>query len=411
MSTSSYQVRTVYCDHRADDEAVYQALRRATDPLERAWSRLGRAKRIAVKFNQDKASQKVVMLAGQRQQLVSDSVARATLRLLRERTSAEIVCVDVSFYVMYSGETLANTCNVASILREFGVPYVDGTRPPYSLAEVPGGGLMFGSYTLMDELLAADEVVSVATIKNHAFMGVTGCLKNLFGLMPGEPHGRPRAYYHHLVRMPGMLADIGRILDPALNIVDALVGQAGQEWSAVGRPDGRIVDALIAGDHVIATDAAMMQLMGHDPRADWPAPPFHRDRNPLLVAAEGGFGTVDLSAVDYSSEVAPQPPGAFYAIMTDPPEVTRSWRRTMAEQALFYRDNPRRFERYAGEYILLQDGVVRWHDPSGTISVSRRELAGEHPDHALFYKYVDLSEAEGERYAVYERALAAIPQE
>ena len=109
----------------------------------------------------------------------------------------------------------------------------------------------------------------MATIKNHAFMGVTGCLKNLFGLMPTEPHARPRTYYHHLVRMPGMLADIGRILDPALNIVDALVGQAGQEWSAYEPTDGRIVDALIAGDHVIATDAAMMHLMGHDPRADW----------------------------------------------------------------------------------------------------------------------------------------------
>jgi hypothetical protein len=97
--------------------------------------------------------------------------------------------------------------------------------------------------------------------------------------------------------------------------------------------------------------------------------------------------------------------------MTDPPEVTQSWRRTMAEQALFYRDNPQLFERYAGEYILLQDGVVRWHDPSGTINVSRRELAGEHPDHALFYKYVDPAEAEGERYAVYERVLAGLPQE
>jgi uncharacterized protein (DUF362 family) len=408
LAVPAYQVRTVHCDHRADDEDVYQALCRATDPLERAWARLSRAKRIAVKFNQDKASQKVVLLAGQRQQLVSDSVMRATLRLLRERTTAEIICVDVSFYVMYNGETLANTCNVAPILREFGIPYVDGTRPPYREARAHAGGLMFGRYMMMENLLDADEVVSVATIKNHAFMGVTGCLKNLFGLMPGEPYGRPRTYYHHLVRMPGMLADIGRILDPALNIVDALVGQAGQEWSAIETPDGRIVDALIAGDNVIATDAAMMHLVGHDPQADWPEPPFHRDRNPLLVAAESGFGTVDLAQVDYRSEVAPQPPGSFYALMTDSPETNATWRRTMCEQALFYHANPGLFERYAGEYILLQDGEVRWHDSSGTIKASRRELAGNNPDHALFYKYVDPSEAEGERYEVYERALASM---
>jgi uncharacterized protein (DUF362 family) len=405
LSPKAYSVRAVHCHHRADDEAVYEALRRAADPLERAWKRLGKARRIAVKFNQDKASQRIVMLAGQRQQLVSDGVMRAVLRLLRERTDAEIVCADVSFYVMYSGETLANTCTVAPILREFDVPYVDGTRPPYRVAETPGGGQMFRSYTMMEALLDADEVVSVATIKNHAFMGITGCLKNLFGLMPGEPHGRPRHYYHHLVRMPGMLADIGRILDPALNVVDALVGQAGQEWSAHGPPEGRIVDALIAGDHVIATDAVMAHLMGHDPRADWLTPPFHRDRNPLLVAAEGGFGTVDLEQIDYTSEVAPQPEGTFFALMTDSPATNLSWRRTMCEQALYYHEHRAAFERYAGEYILLQDGEVRWHSPEGAIRASRRALAGQRPDQAMFYKYVDPEEAEGERFEVYEHAL------
>jgi len=82
----------------------------------------------------------------------------------------------------------------------------------------------------------------------------------------------------------------------------------------------------------------------------------------------------------------------------------------MCEQALFYHTNPQLFEHYAGEYILLQDGEVRWHDPSGTIKVSRRELAGDHPERALFYKFVDPAEAEGERYEVYERALASMLQ-
>ncbi len=398
-------VRTVHCDHRADDETVYQALRRATEPLDRAWARLGRARRIAIKFNQDKASQRVVRFAGQRQQLVSDSVLRATLRLLRERTSAELVCADVSFYVMYNGETLQNTCNVAPILREFDVAYLDGTQPPYQLSATPDGGQMFRQYALMQGVLEADELVSVATIKNHAFMGITGCLKNLFGLMPGEPHGRPRTYYHHLVRMPYMLADIGRILDPALNIVDALVGQAGMEWGD-GKGLGRIANALIAGDQVIATDACMMYQMGHNPQADWGTPPFHRDRNPLLVAAEGGFGTVDLGEIDFVSEVAPQPEGTFFAVMTDSTETNYTWRRTMCEQALHYTDHRRALERYAGEYILLQDNQVRWHSSDGSIKVSRRELAGGHPDHAMWFKFVDPDEAEGEHYEVYERALA-----
>jgi hypothetical protein len=223
--------------------------------------------------------------------------------------------------------------------------------------------------------------------------------------MPGAPDGHPRHYYHHLVRMPYMLADIGRIIDPALNIVDALVGQAEREWGD-GEGTGRIVDGLIAGDQVIATDACVTHLMGHDPQADWLTPPFHRDRNTVLVAAEGGFGTVDLDAIDFDSELDPQPAGTFYAKQWDDLKTVVTWRRTMAEQGLYYRDHRDALDAYAGEYILLQDGEVKWHDAEGIMKVSRRKLAGRHKDHAMFFKYVDLDEAEQEHYEVYEHVLA-----
>ncbi len=400
----TYSVRAVHCDHHASDDEVYAHLKRATDPLDRAWAKLRQAKTIAIKFNQDFQPGKVVTFEGQRQQLVSDSVARAVLRLLREKTSARLLCVDSSFHLVYDGTTLEQTTQLAHLLHEFEVEYVDGHVSPV-WTTVPGGGWMFERYPLSPRLLESDAVVSVQKIKNHGFMGVTLCLKNLFGLMPAMEEGRPRPYYHHIVRMPYMLADIGRILNPALNIIDALVGQAGMEWGN-GKGLGRIVNGLIAGDQVIATDACAAHLMGHDPAADWLTPPYHRDRNPLLVAAEGGFGTVDLQQIDFLSELSPQPPGTFFAELTDPQETVNMWRRTMCEQALLYRDHRRDFEQYTGEYILLQRGEVRWHDPSGRLTLSRRVLAGGWPGYAMYLKYVDPDEREGEQYERYEQALA-----
>ena len=298
-----------------------------------------------------------------------------------------------------------DTTTLAAILDEFDVPYLDGTQPPYKVVGVPGGGQMFEQYGMMQAVVDADAVVSVAKMKNHAYMGVTACLKNLFGLMPTQMPSRPRHYYHHLVRMPYMLADIGRIFNPALNIVDALVGQASSEWGK--EPDiGRIVDGLIAGDHVIATDAVTAHLMGHDPQTDWLTEPFHRDRNALLAAAEGGFGTVNLDEIDFESEVAPQPEGTFFAKRWDSGDTVYTWRRTMCEQGLYYRDHLREIaDKYAGEFILLQDGEVRWHDPEGMLRISRRKLAGKHRNHAMFFKYVDPEDVEGEHYEVYEKAL------
>lgn len=402
-----YRVRAVSCDHRASDEEVYAALKRATDPLDRSWAKLNQAKTIAIKFNQDFAPHKVVMFEGQRQQLVSDSVARALLRLLREKTTAKLYCVDASFYAHYDGAPRDETTPIVHLLKEFGVEYTDCNAEPVQWYDVPGGGLMFARYPLARGLAEADEVISVQRMKNHVFMGVTLCLKNLFGLMPMEPIGRPRAYYHHLVRMPYMLVDIGRILNPALNIIDAQVGQAEEEWGN-GKKTGRVVDGLIAGDQVIATDAVGAHLMGHDPGADWLTPPFYRDRNALLVGAESSFGTVNLDEIDVVCEMAPQAEGRFYARMTDAGETVESWRQTMCEQALYYRDHRRQFEAYAGQYILLQDGEVRWHSETGRISISRRNLAGKNPHHAMWMKLVDPDEQEGEHYEVYERALQSM---
>jgi hypothetical protein len=148
--------------------------------------------------------------------------------------------------------------------------------------------------------------------------------------------------------------------------------------------------------------------MGHDPAADWRTPPYHRDRNALLVAAEGGFGTVNLDEIDFQSEVE-APLAEFFAQMTDDTSRVVNWRRSTCEQALYYRDHRREFvDRYAGEYILLQDFEVRWHDTQSQFRGSRRRLAGANKDSALWLKLVDPEEAEGEHYEVYEQALQQI---
>ena len=148
--------------------------------------------------------------------------------------------------------------------------------------------------------------------------------------------------------------------------------------------------------------------MGHDPQSDWLTPPFHRDRNSLLVAAEAGFGTVDLNEIDFESEVT-GPLNEFFSHITDSQELVVSWRRTTCEQALYYHDNRQKFlAEYAGEYILLQEGEVRWHDKVSDLQGSRRVLAGDKPEQAMWLKYVDPEEAEGEHFEVYEKALAKI---
>jgi len=325
---------------------------------------------------------------------VDDSVMRAVLRFLREQTSAEIAATDTFFH-------RPEDINYLPLLDEYGVEFIDSNKPPFRFYDVPGGGLMFSRYKLNSCFADADAVVSVAKMKTHAFMGVTLCLKNLFGLPPLPPYNRPRNYFHHIIRLPYVLPDLGMITQPCLNIVDGLVGQTRREWNG----DGRICNVLIAGDHIITTDACGAWLMGHEPSSDWPTAPFKRDRNALLAAAENGFGTVDMDQIDLQTDVKP-PVAEFDSDEPDSKETVRSWRKTTCEQALFYRDHQAEFmDRYSGEYIFLQDGEAIWNGSDLRDLGSRRGMAGRKPDRALWVKFVDPNDMEKEHFEVYEKNL------
>ena len=283
--TADYRVRAVHCDHRASDEEVYRALKRATEPLEESWDKIRQARRITIKINQVFPPERRHYLNGVLQELVDSKVARATLRLLREvNPAAEMLCPDTSPEARRAGVPLEANVAHMSLLNEYGVTLVEGDRPPLKVCPVPGGGMMFRQYLLPQSAVDTNAFVSVSKFKSHAFMGVTLCLKNLFGLPPMPPFGRARTYFHHIIRLPYVLVDLGRIVRPALNIMDGLIGQSGRKWNG----EGRIADTLVAGDQVIATDVCGAYLMGFDPLTDWPKQPFVRDRNAMRVRPRPG---------------------------------------------------------------------------------------------------------------------------
>ena len=403
MAEKAFKVRGAHCDYQASEEEIYQVLRRITDPLTRSWEKLEKADRIVIKFNMMKLPDKIIYYEGRRRELVDDAVARAVLRLIKEHTTCEIMATDTNPYNK-EHHLMGDDFNYVQILKDFGVGFVDSNAAPFKSYEVPDGGSMFDRYTL-SACFDGAEVVSVSKMKNHAFMGITLCMKNLFGLPPiSPPEGRTRTYYHHFIRLSYVLADLGLITQPCLNIVDALTGQSGREWGG----EGRICNALIAGDQVTATDACGMHLMGHDPTSDCPTPPFRRDRNHLLIAAKRGFGTVNLDEIDFESEVS-TPLASFDSVETDSTQTVENWRRTTCEQALFYLESQDKLvNRYGGKFIFLQDGDVVWEGKNPSRLASRRLLSGDKKDQAMWLKLVDPENVESEQFGVYEDCLQAM---
>jgi len=397
MGEKKYRVRAARCDHRATYEEIYETLCRVVDPLARSRQKLETARKVVIKTNMAFPPDRIARYEGRRRELVDDAVMRATLAYLREHTSAQLLATDTTFS--------DDSVNYLPLLEEFGVDYVNSDTPVETY-QVPGGGVMFRQYQLSACFADADAVVSVAKLKNHLFAGVTLCMKNLFGLCPRPPLGRPRHYFHHFIRLSYVFPDLALLTQPCLNIVDGLVGQTGREWG--GR--GRIADTLIAGDHTIATDAVGAWLMGHNPAGDWPDPPYRRERNCIRVAAEHGFGTVNLDEIDLDTEMQP-PVAEFDSDDTDSAETIYSWRKSACEQALHYRDNQEKLiSEHAGHYIFLQDREVAWKGLDLSSLPSRRELSGKQKDSALWLKFVDPEESEGEHFEIYEPLLEQLNQ-
>ena len=399
MGEKHYKVRAARCDFRSSEETVFDTMLRITDPLERSWERLEKAETIVLKTNMVMEPDRVKLYQGHRQELVDEPVFRAAIRLLKERTTARIIVADTSYVA--PEERPGEDVYFLPLLEELGVEYREASLPPFKYYDANEPGSIFSKYLLSTVFEESDAVVSLSKMKNHAFMGVTLCLKNLFGFPPTPPHGRDRIYFHHLVRLPYVLSDLGRIIQPTLNIIDGMVAQSGREWG--GEP--RLGNVIVAGDHVIATDACGARLMGHDPEADWPTAPFRRDRNPLLVSAENGCGTVDLDKIDFETDAEP-PIAEFDSDQTDPPGTILIWRRTMCEEALYCRDNWKSLsEKYQGEYFFLQKGEVVWHGDDPRSLGSRRYLNVDSEIRSVFLKWADPEEKEGENYGVYEKAL------
>ena len=397
-----YVVRAEHCNHFAEPEEIYQTLKRITDPLTSSWDRIERARRIVIKFNMMHPN--TARYKGRRQELVDEQVMRAVLRLLRERTKADLVAIDTCAHT--AEKTVPPTFESSEVLSDFGVKVIDASAPPLRLYEVPGGGNMFKRYLLSSSIDESDEFISVAKMKNHLFMGITLCMKNLFGLPPlNRPEGRIRHYFHHAIRLSYVLPDLAMITDPCLNIIDGLVGQQGSEWG--GRPV--VPDALIAGNQTTATDACAMYLMGHEPTSDWPVSPFRRDRNHLLVAAERGYGTVNLDQIDFKSNLQP-PIASFDSDQQDIPQTVVKIRRTACQQALYYRNEQENLaQRYKGQMIVLRDYEVIWHGTDQPAFQSHGNFATDSgPASALFLKMVDPDEAEGEVFNVYEKLLPGL---
>ena len=85
---------------------------------------------------------------------------------------------------------------------------------------------------------SADAVISCSKLKTHGMTLMTGCVKNLFGCVPGTTKVEYHARFNQLNRFSNMLVDIERCVRPVISVLDAVDGMEGEGPSG-GTPSYR----------------------------------------------------------------------------------------------------------------------------------------------------------------------------
>ena len=117
---------------------------------------------------------------------------------------------------------------------------------------------------IIDVIDKADAIINICKMKTHELTGYSGCVKNLYGIIPGLIKAQTHALFPKLKDFCNALIDLQQSIKDklVLNIVDAVVGMEGPGPKA-GTP--RIVNRIIGSADPYSADAVLVRLMNVDP--------------------------------------------------------------------------------------------------------------------------------------------------
>jgi len=208
-----------------------------------------------------------------------------------------------------------------------------GRHRDYAWVKVPGGGELASAWEVNRTYVDTDVLVSLTKLKSHVSAGLSGGMKNLFGLPPSSLYGDDlkdhpdedaldyrSATMHNCVRppltsapsftgrsvegdhghnVPRFVVDLAAAFPIGLVLIDGISTiQTAEGWwlgsmVTITRPG-----LLIAGRNPVCADAVAAAVMGFDPDAPDRTFPFVNGANHLALARRRGLGENRLDRIE-----------------------------------------------------------------------------------------------------------------
>ncbi len=117
------------------------------------------------------------------------------------------------------------TCGLSEIIKKHDVRLIDFGKQGLSAYKVDGV-----QYHLEKDFFAADAVINVAKYKTHGLMQFTGCIKNLYGLIPGLEKAMLHKEFPRPAQFSKLICDVYKNAKPQIiwHIMDGIIGMDGK---------------------------------------------------------------------------------------------------------------------------------------------------------------------------------------
>lgn len=123
-------------------------------------------------------------------------------------------------------------------------------------------GRFVKSFLIAEKLEEIEKVVNLPKLKNHALTIFTGSLKNIFGLIPGKEKAMWHAKKPDAAMFSNMIVDLVKLIKPAFNIMDGIVGQEG---NGPRGGNAKYLGFMIMSDDPFLVDLIATISVGYDP--------------------------------------------------------------------------------------------------------------------------------------------------
>ncbi len=139
-----------------------------------------------------------------------------------------------------------------------------------------GDDSVIGTDKVSKEIVDANVIISVPTMKTHLLTGVTLAMKNMYGTFPEVDKAK-----YHKMKIEEVIYEVNKAFTPNLVIIDGSIGN-----EAIGPLSSKPIDyqTIIASNDVVCADSIASQMMGYKPS----------EVEHLRLAAERGLGDASL---------------------------------------------------------------------------------------------------------------------